>query len=52
MGNNKPISPAAERLIEHADIICNYAESIIDELTILKAIMADDEDTIAMLESL
>ena len=50
MANSKHLDP--EVVIEHADIICGYAEAILDQLTILKAIMAGDEETVALLESL
>lgn len=52
MENNKATPLAAERLKEHAEIICNYAEAILDELTILKAIMAGDEETVSLLQNL
>lgn len=41
-----------QKLIDHISVICNYAESIIDELTIIKAELAGDEKTVAMLENL
>ena len=50
MANSNHLDP--ELLAEHADLICGYAEAILDELTILKAIMAGDEEAIALLKSL
>ena len=40
------------RIIEHAEILTNYAQAMLDELTIIQAIAAGDDQAADMLESL
>ena len=50
MGNCKQIDVA--RIIEHAEILTNYAQAMLDELTIIQAIAAGEDEAADHISSL
>ena len=50
MENTKPID--VDRIMEHVSILVNYAQAMLDELTIIEAVAAGESEAADHIESL